>query len=371
VGPVHAEKRWCNQKKEERRRYGSVINEFPFGSGQYYMVKALKKLEHKVDVFYSTQSVLINEYLTCALYRSLPNFPVKAFLHGLIYKNVPLELSFDVRLRNLRLLEKAHEFDYDLILVSGGNLIFPSTIKELKKNAPIGLLYGATPVYFTRNIKLCARLYDYIFVNQLITECALKSYGGNVKLLPIAACDPDVHNTIKLSEEDEYLYGNDVCFVGRPYDHREKILNNLVDFDLGLWGAGWDKLKTGQKWIENCYRGTAFVEKWVKIYNGSKISLNIFGPGDTSGINMRLFEASACGILQIVEYRSSIQKFFEIGEEIVCFKNINELRRLTKYYLEHPEKRFRIAENGKRRAHSSHTYEERMKKIIVSLENAF
>jgi hypothetical protein len=369
VGPVHAEKRFFQQKKDELLKFGAVVNDFPFGSAQYQMVKALKKLGHEVDVFHSTRSVLINEKISSALYKSLPNFPVKALLHGLMFKNSPLGLSFDIRLRNLKLLEKAQNSDYDLILVSGGNLVLPSTLKKLKKNSPIGLLYGATPVYFTRNIRQSAKLYDCIFVNHLITKRMLAQYGGNAKVLPIAACDSDFHKQIVLSEEDSSFFGTDICFVGRRYPHREKVLENLHDLNLGLWGLGWAGIKGN--WVENCYRGTAFIEKWVKIYNSSLITVNIFGPGDTSGINMRLFEASACGILQIVEYTSQINNFFEIGEEILCFKSISELRKLVNYYLNHPEERSRIAENGQKRAHSCHTYECRMADIVNSLKTNF
>jgi spore maturation protein CgeB len=100
-----------------------------------------------------------------------------------------------------------------------------------------------------------------------------------------------------------------------------------------------------------------------KAFNGAKIVVNTF-QGEVEGVNLRTFEAAGCGAFQICEYRTALEELFEIGKEIVIFKNRDDLLEKVEYYLTHPEERKRIANAGHERANRDHTYKERIEKML-------
>ena len=103
-------------------------------------------------------------------------------------------------------------------------------------------------------------------------------------------------------------------------------------------------------------------EELVKVYNASKIVLNIHSP-QTVPI-MRDFEVTGCGAFLMTDHARSLETMFNLGEEIICYKNIEELKDLVKFYLSHPQEREEIARKGNLRAHQDHTYSRRMEELI-------
>jgi spore maturation protein CgeB len=81
-------------------------------------------------------------------------------------------------------------------------------------------------------------------------------------------------------------------------------------------------------------------------------------------VNPRTFEIAACGAFQLVDYRSELPDVFTPGEEIVCFRDLEELRNQIGYYLEHPDERRRIAEKARSRVLKEHTYQARMETML-------
>jgi spore maturation protein CgeB len=59
-----------------------------------------------------------------------------------------------------------------------------------------------------------------------------------------------------------------------------------------------------------------------------------------------------------------MEKVFKVNEEIICFKTIEELKRLIQYYLKHTDERAQIAEAAFHRVKKEHTYDIRAKQIL-------
>jgi spore maturation protein CgeB len=59
-----------------------------------------------------------------------------------------------------------------------------------------------------------------------------------------------------------------------------------------------------------------------------------------------------------------LSKFYEIGTEIICYKDEQDLKKLIQYYLRHSEEREQIAKNGQKKAQRLHTYKKRLEYII-------
>jgi len=157
------------------------------------------------------------------------------------------------------------------------------------------------------------------------------------------------------------------------YKNRERVLGELVKkgFKLEIFGENeWKKAKQ----VIAAYAGKAvYGDEMLYEYRKSKIGLNIHQDYSISktkklGANMRTFEIPASGCFQIVDYRDNIDELFEIGKEIVCFRDTKDLIDKMEYYLENGDEREKIAEAGRRRVLRDHLYTERMREMLSMIE---
>ena len=111
--------------------------------------------------------------------------------------------------------------------------------------------------------------------------------------------------------------------------------------------------------------GSAYGKEMVKILSQSKIALNIHDPSVPYGGNMRLFEIPATKSLQIAD--KCPQDWFKDGDEIVLYKNNQDLLQKINYFIDNDEERERIAKNGYEKLVRKHQYKHRVKKIFESI----
>ena len=196
----------------------------------------------------------------------------------------------------------------------------------------------------------------------------MKKLGiSNVSYLPLAT-DIDKYKRVNLVKDEEQMYNFDISFVGTPYPNRVKILENLTEFKLGVFGDGWERWFRKSK-IPIYYKGKAVNEEVLKIYSFSKIVLNIHDPEAICGVNTRTFDILSCGAFELVDYKPELEHLFKGGEEIVYYKDIADLKRLIRYYLDNPKERNNIAEKGKTKVLNSHTWNHRIKEVIHILHS--
>lgn len=216
-----------------------------------------------------------------------------------------------------------------------------------------------------------AQYYDYIFTIQKKDFFdKLKSIGIKQCYYLPQACSPSHHCTLTLSDHEISNYGSDLSFMGAGYYNRKVFFQKLIDFNFKIWGSGWDLSSPIGSLVKK--EGTRVSEKdCVKIYNASKINLNLHSSTFHEGVNPigdfvnpRTFEIAACGGFQLVDHRSELAELFEAGKEIICFKDIDELRTLIIYYLKNPDERKKIASMGQERAIRDHTFENRMREML-------
>jgi spore maturation protein CgeB len=148
--------------------------------------------------------------------------------------------------------------------------------------------------------------------------------------------------------------------------YRLNHINVLSDFDIVVYGKGWEELPLKKGVM--C-RGIAWQSE--KVYNASKINLNLTVPQLRSGLNTRPFEVLGCKAFLLSDYRRDLGRLFELGKEIAVFSNPSELKELAGYFLDHPKEREEIAEMGYSRALKDHTYKERMRNLIEEVKCLF
>ena len=217
-----------------------------------------------------------------------------------------------------------------------------------------------------------APLYDYFFTIQRdkffdkLKEMGLKNFS----YLPLAA-SPDIHKRLDLTKEELTTYGSDVSFAGAGYYNRRNFFKGLLDYDLKIWGTEWEMYSPLGKHIQRSGERID-TEETVKIFNAAKGNINLHSATYYEGINPygdfvnpRTFEIAACGAFQLVDYRSELPELFKVGEEIICFHDLNDLRKKINYYLSNPGEREEIAQKARERVLRDHTYEHRMEDMLT------
>ncbi|OGW08553.1 MAG: hypothetical protein A2W75_11190 [Nitrospinae bacterium RIFCSPLOWO2_12_39_15] len=288
---------------------------------------------------------------------------------GSIRDRVAYLNRLDLKRINKKLIAEIKSFKPDLFLEAGGHRIFLETVEEIKRHGIKTALWTIdSPIDFKPVIK-AAPHYNFVFTGGSEAYDILKEAGvKSLHWLPFA-CDPDIHKPVKVTDEDKKIYGCDVSFVGSHYPVREALFTGLSDFVLGIWGPGWDKLPNNSP-LKKCIRGLhTKPDEWLKIYSSSKIILSQHYSDPEGRIpchqaSPRVYEVLACGAFLMVDGQRDVTRLFKDREELVIFRDTGELKRLIRYYLERPEERKRIADNGRKKVLAEHTYRHRVQKIL-------
>ncbi len=309
-----------------------------------------------------------------ALGHELSIFDHRRFLlPGRAHRWSRLAKRMDMALLQRRFVRQAEQFQPELVLVNQGANLYPETIDEVRRRTGAVMVnwFQDYPIQYEDSVRLAPH-YDYFFWGDTYPLEKHRALGyKNVFWLPFA-CDPEIHRPVELTPEERSRYACEICFVGSMYPGRARLLERLVEFDLAIWGPGWDKLPEDSPLRRRLRGGPTPPEVWVKIFSAADIVLNIDGYGETLDeagymANTRVFEAPACGAFELVDEKRDILTLFQSGRELVCydFNSPDQLRELAKYYLDHPEERRRIADTGRQTMTASHTYQHRMRELIA------
>lgn len=292
---------------------------------------------------------------------------IKKFFPKSIHQ-IPLVNSLENEKMNKLLLRITEEYRPDILFVLMGDGILPKTLERIRQLGIITANWFHDSVLapnrkdFVQQISPC---YDYFFM--IDSEDILKhiKIGSKcVKTIPLC-CIPEIHKNVNLSEEERKNYGNEISFVGTVKFKRAEVLSSLKEFDLGIWGYWLEKEAELKEYYR---RQRVFGEEAVKIYNASKINLDIhlsYGTFDKKfNVTPRVFEIPASGGFLLADENPCLGELYEIGKEVVCYNDEADLKEKIRYYLEHSEERKLIAQKGRQRAYRDHTYEKRLLEIF-------
>ena len=359
------------QLLEETRRHTLSGEDplFPLSQAHYFWVKALRKMGHTCSVFWRSESVW--PWVKTRQMRAVQRPSVGQYMKALA-ELVPA-INLDIRMRNLRLLREAAQFQPDIIILIGGNhVVLPQTLAELKRSHGAVLIYssGTSPIVFSNSLeRSAAEFYDLVICNDFYHAIQWQELGApRVETLPLSAVDPEIHRPYALTESEKVHYGCDVGFVGtlvpsKLYGERVAALEGLQDFNLGIFS-----IHEVPASLRRFYRGPALGEQMLRASCGAAIVLNPHGNFMRYGGNMRLFEACGTGTLQITDDRPGVRKWFTVGEHLIIYHNIKHLREMVSYYLAHEAERRQIAEAGQKHVYAHHTYDQRMARLMTLAE---
>jgi spore maturation protein CgeB len=312
-----------------------------------YMEGAIRALGHDLIVFDDRQHII----------------------PGRMRQRIQWLQQYDLRHINKKIASLALERKPDIAIITGGHRITNQSVQALKNNGICTVLWTIDPPFNFQPIIDIAPLYDHIFCQGTEAVELLNCAGiAGAQWLPVA-CDQSVHNPVKLSPKEKKHYDNDVVFVGSYYPNRAELLERLVDFGLGIWGPGWEKLD-GRSKLRGCIKGAHTPpSEWSKIYSASKIVLatHYRDPEVKFPVyqaSPRIFEALACRAFVISDDQRDVFSLFKAEEHLSRFNDADELIEKIRYYLARPLEREEIAYQGRREVLSKHTYVNRIQKLL-------
>lgn len=274
-----------------------------------------------------------------------------------------------------RLLAWIESVEPSLIFTCKGEHVSTETIQWVRERTgvPWACWFIDDPLHLNTSAALSPH-YDYVFTSDPSSaEVHRKAASSCVRVLPYA-CHPPLHRPVALTSDERTSLQCEVAFVGTINTaHRRDVLEALTGFDLRVWGGttgvhvdASGSLRKGQLQLSDALR-RRLVGRWAwdeeipKIYSAAAVVLNVQHP---DLLNMRLFEAPACGAFLLTDGRDYVGEFFEPEIEVALFDGPRDVAERVAYWISRPEERAAVARAGRLRAHSDHSYVNRMRVLL-------
>lgn len=265
----------------------------------------------------------------------------------------------------------------------------PDVIREIGKMGIITVNWYCNASYQFRLVRDLASAYHYSLVPEKFRLEDYRHAGANPIFCQEAA-NPNVYKAYDVPRDF------DVTFIGQKYGDRSLFIEALVQagVDVRVWGPHWvavlgdvplwTQITTGIKnvlggkswsWMTNDrawrYGPPLTDEELIRMYSRSKVSLGFSRVADLSTpirqVRLRDIEAPMSGAFYLTEYFEELEECFDIGREIVCFKDAEDLVDKAKYFLAHDSERERIRLAGMRRAREDHSWHRRFTAIFDTI----
>ncbi len=200
--------------------------------------------------------------------------------------------------------------------------------------------------------------FDLVFCAQKKGAEFLRQNGVMARWCPLA-CDPQIHRRHPVPK----IF--DISFVGNFGKRRFKRLYWTPKDRRDVFTER-KKLVALLKRKYNLFTGNFYFDEMSLVYSLSRI---VFNRSVKEDMNMRVFEALACGSLLLTDKidGSGQDLLFKSKNHLVEYQSKRDLLEAVSYYLTHAEERERIADAGRERVLAKHTYAKRMDYMLSFL----
>ncbi len=206
--------------------------------------------------------------------------------------------------------------------------------------------------------------YDAVFFKEpRLVERLRATLDLPVYYLP-QACNPRWHQPFVPAGTEPYI-----VIAGNMYPSRVRLLERLMakGLPLRLYGADFPRW-LGPTPIQAAHTGHTIVgEEKARVFRSAAGVLNTMHPAEIAGVNSRLFEAAGSGAAVLTEFRPTVPDLFAVGEEILAFRDFDELVSQATDLLNERGLSARIGDAAAHRTHRDHTYDLRVTEILKKL----
>lgn len=154
--------------------------------------------------------------------------------------------------------------------------------------------------------------------------------------------------------------------------YRLDCVKQILDFNPLLVGDnGWKVFLSDEKRPWRWHEPINYYDKLPYFYPHSTINFNCTSMQMKGASNQRILDAPAAGAFVLTDYREQMENMFDIGKEIICYKNKEEIPDLIQFYLSHDKEREQVVRKGRERVLKCHTWTHRMDEIIRTLKTFY
>jgi hypothetical protein len=264
------------------------------------------------------------------------------------------------------LLEFLRERAFDFIFVFKGYDISRKTLeacRELQPGAIWAILNPDDPFNLDRaasnsRIRASIDFFDIYFIwSRALCEKLVASGCRRVEYLPFAH-DPELHEPVMNIVEEPLA-----SFAGSWDPMRESILSGLADFNIKIFGNGWDSVRNSAE-LGRAIASTSPIigQDLANIIARSAVCLNILRPQNYGSHNMRTFEIPGMGGLMLTTRSQEQEEFFPDGDGCLMYSEFDELRFQMERALADQRLRKRIKKAAFALA-TNHSYAERARSV--------
>ncbi len=251
----------------------------------------------------------------------------------------------------------------DIVLVVRGEALSAQAITTLRRDHP-GTWVNWVPddLHGLAIVQHALPAYDMVFAAGTdVVDALTGTIDRPVHYLPLAA-DPSVYKPMRSRDQ----YRANVVFAGTATPRRERLLGELIEFGLALWGPGWRRTS-----LRDYCRGEQLdTENFVRAYAGASVAVNIHRSADAEpavkecGVNQRTFEVAAIGVPQVVDFRGDLERHFVDRKEVLVYRSVEQMRGLVEAALQDPAAAESVAGAGRQRVLQEHTYMHRLRRLL-------
>ena len=243
---------------------------------------------------------------------------------------------------------------------------YPDTllkIREISPNTKTVAIFGDDIHQFEDFSRYYSLLFDYSFTTLKSFIPKYKKEGINSIFLTSLT---SINSFYPMGVKKIY----DVTFIGtnKGDDSRFEFIKFLKDngINIKLFGFGWNDNDE----FKGIYGGPLDGKDMVKVINQTKINL-CFSKNDLGDEQMKakIFELGSCKSFTLCEYARDYIDYFKEDEEIVFFRNKEELLEKVKYFLGNEDKRQVLIDKSHQRVNKEYSLENELKEFFIKTCN--
>jgi len=176
-----------------------------------------------------------------------------------------------------------------------------------------------------------------------------------------------------LDHLDRAASRHDVVFVGGLGRAQHARGNDLLEraaerVPIDFWGYNLGERPPASPLVRR-YHGEAWGLDMLRLLAGARIAVNRhIDVAEDYANNMRLYEATGVGSLLLTDAKRNLGDLFEVGREVVAYRDEDELVAAVEHFLAREDERAAVAAAGQRRTLREHTYAVRMQELVGILD---
>lgn len=297
-----------------------------------------------ISLFYDCPLVAFTDEIE----REMKSFP--EFYMNFIWDDYFIELFNSKEIKNT----------YKILLATDPRIF--SKNKSINESNDISFIGGVNNDFLNSNT-------NSIIVNQFIDEVIkLKTEEINTPILNLCfrlfKCEK-YREILSIWTNENYLFWKIIYFIISAKGSvvlRKDILSNINN-KVHMYGSqNWRHLN-----IIN-YEDVSY-ENLSNLYQRYKINLNISSLQLETSLNNRLFDVFASEAFLLTDYKSDLEKIVPQYIDKITYQNVEDLNSKIEYYLVNENERKEITSEIKNIVLCNHTYMDRAKQIINTINN--